>query len=140
MKIEYFGKVYVALMSGYFLISGFSALFDIDSKLSRIGLNAVDLDGKVAFILIYCSLMVGIGLSIILIAYLSKTWFYSAALATSILCSFILFRFVGSYMVGTVTELQLTYMLTEAVEAGIGMFLLVKSNHVVQASNKRVNN
>jgi len=140
MKIDYFGKVYVALMSGYFLISGFSALFDIDSKLSRIGLNAVDLDGKVAFILIYCSLMVGIGLSIILITYLSKTWFYSAALATSILCSFILFRFVGSYMVGTVTELQLTYMLTEAVEAGIGMFLLVKSNHVVQASNKRVNN
>jgi len=51
--IESFGKIYVALMTGYFLICGFNALLDIDSKLTRIGLSTIDLDGKVAFILIY---------------------------------------------------------------------------------------
>ena len=73
MKINVFGKIYIALMSVYFVISGFNALLDIDSKLTRIGLSAIDSDGKIAFILIYCSLMIGIGLSIALLYYFSKT-------------------------------------------------------------------
>ncbi len=65
-------------MSLYFVVSGFNVLLDIDAKLLRIGLSANDLDGKVAFILIYCSLMVGVGVAISLLFYLSKTWLYSA--------------------------------------------------------------
>ena len=47
MKIDIFGKLYTGIMSVYFIISGMNALLDIDTKLARIGLNAVDQDGKV---------------------------------------------------------------------------------------------
>lgn len=54
-------------MSLYFVVSGFNVLLDIDAKLLRIGLSANDLDGRLAFILIYCSLMVGVGVAISLL-------------------------------------------------------------------------
>ncbi len=57
MKVDTFGKIYAGIMSLYFVVSGLNALLDIDAKLTRIGLSANDLDGKVAFILIYCSLI-----------------------------------------------------------------------------------
>jgi len=131
MKVEVFGKIYAAIMSIYFMLSGLNALFDIDAKLARIGLTANDLDGKVAFILIYCSLMIGIGIAIALIAYMSKSWVYSAVLATTIICSFIFFRLIGSFIVGEVTNVQLSFILVEVIEAGIGMFLLLKSKKQV---------
>lgn len=40
MKVDLLGKTYVALMSVYFIASGFHALFDINSKLARVGLSA----------------------------------------------------------------------------------------------------
>ena len=127
-----FGKVYIALMSVYFVVSGFSALLDIDSKLARIGLSAIDSDGKIAFILIYCSLMIGIGISIALLYYFSKTWEYSALLASIIITSFISFRLVGSYMEGGLSNTQLSFLVVELLEVAIGIFLLYKSGKLNQ--------
>jgi len=127
MKINVFGKIYIALMSVYFVISGFNALFDIDSKLARIGLSAIDSDGKIAFILIYCSLMIGIGISIALLYYFSKKWEYSALLSSIIIASFICFRLVGAYMVGALINTQLSFLGVELLEVAIGIFLLYKS-------------
>jgi len=127
MKINVFGKVYIALMSVYFVISGFNALLDIDAKLARIGLNAIDSDGKIAFILIYCSLMIGIGISIALLYYFSKKWEYSALLASTIIVSFISFRLVGAYRVGSLSNTQLSFLGVELLEVAIGIFLLYKS-------------
>ena len=132
MKINVFGKIYIALMSAYFVISGFNALLDIDSKLTRIGLSAIDSDGKIAFILIYCSLMIGIGISIALLYYFSKTWEYSALLASIIIASFISFRLVGAYMVGGLSNTQLSFLGVELLEVGIGLFLLYKSGKLNQ--------
>ena len=127
MKIDLFGKIYIGAMSLYFIISGFNALLDIDAKLARIGLTAIDLDGKIAFILIYCSLMIGIGLTIALLFYFSKTWFYSTLLASTIIVSFICFRLIGSYLVGEISNTQLSFLSVEIIEAGIGIILLYKS-------------
>jgi hypothetical protein len=132
MKINVFGKIYIALMSVYFVVSGFNALLDIDSKLARIGLSAIDLDGKIAFILIYCSLMIGIGISIALLYYFSKKWEYSALLASIIIASFISFRLVGSYMVGALSNTQLSFLVVELLEVAIGIFLLYKSGKLNQ--------
>ena len=134
MKIDLFGKIYIGAMSLYFIISGFNALLDIDAKLARIGLTAIDLDGKIAFILIYCSLMVGIGIAIALLFYFSKSWFHSALLASTIIISFICFRLVGSYLVGEVSNTQLSFLLVEIIEAGIGITLLHQSDRVRKAS------
>ncbi len=127
MRINLFGKVYIGIMSIYFITSGFNALLDVDAKLARIGLNAIDLDGKIAFILIYCSLMIGIGVSIALLFYISKTWIYSALLATIIIISFIFFRLVGSYLTGTLSDTQVSFLIAEIVEAAVGLVLLYKS-------------
>ena len=127
MKVDVFGKIYTGIMSIYFMVSGFNALMDIDSKLARIGLSANDLDGKIAFILIYCSLMVGIGVAISLMFYLSKTWIYSASLAVTILTSFVCFRLVGAVMVGEITSTQISFILVEVIEAAVGLFLIIKS-------------
>ena len=127
MKIDLLGKFYIGAMSIYFIVSGFNALLDIDAKLARIGLTAIDADGKIAFILIYCSLMIGIGITIALLFYLSKTWFYSAVLASTIIIAFICFRLVGSYLVGEVSNTQLSFLLVEIIEAGIGLTLLHQS-------------
>ena len=127
MKIDSFGKLYAGVMAMYFMISGFVALMDIDSKLTRIGLSATDQDGEIAFILIYCSLMIGIGVAISLIAVLSKTWVYSAILAVTIISSFIFFRLVGAAMVGELSNVQISFILVEIVEALVGLFLIVRS-------------
>ena len=127
MKIDLFGKFYIAAMSLYFITSGFNALLDIDSKLARVGLSALDSDGKIAFILIYCSLMIGIGISIALLYYCSKNWFHSALLATTIIISFICFRLIGSYFVGDISNNQLSFLFVEIIEAAIGIALLCES-------------
>jgi hypothetical protein len=127
MKTDMFGKIYIALMSVYFVVSGFNALLDVDSKLARIGLSALDSDGKIEFILIYCSLMIGIGVSIALLYYFSKTWIYSALLASIIIISFICFRLVGSYFFGGISNTQLSFIIIELLEVAIGITLLYKS-------------
>ena len=127
MRVDFFGKIYIGIMSVYFIVSGFNALLDIDAKLARIGLSAIDFDGKIAFILIYCSLMIGIGITIALLYYFSKTWVYSALLATTIIISFIVFRVIGSYLAGTFSDTQITFLLVEIIEASIGLFLLHQS-------------
>lgn len=134
MKIDTFGKVYTLIMSLYFVVSGINALMDIDAKLLRIGLTANDLDGKVAFILIYCSLMVGIGVAISLIYYLGKTWLYSATLAVTIMVSFISFRLIGGLMVGELSRVQLSFIGVELIEAALGLFLIIKSGQFKKSS------
>ena len=127
MKIKPLGEIYTLIMSLYFVVSGINALMDVDGKLLRIGLSANDLDGKVAFILIYCSLMVGIGVAIALIYFLSKTWLYSAVIAVTIITSFISFRLIGGLMVGELSEVQLSFIAVEVLEVVLGLFLIVKS-------------
>ena len=114
-------------MSLYFVVSGFNVLLDIDAKLLRIGLSANDLDGRLAFILIYCSLMVGVGVAISLLFYLSKTWLYSAILAVTIITSFIVFRLIAGLMVGELSQLQLSFIAVEILEVALGLFLIIKS-------------
>jgi hypothetical protein len=129
-NIDALGKTYIAIMSIYFIVSGLNALFDIDEKLARIGLVAADLDGEIAFILIYCSLMTGVGLAIGLIYYLSKNWTYSAVLAVTIVGSFIGFRILGMIMAGELTDIQLSFIFAEIVEVTIGLVLIIKSNKI----------
>ena len=135
MKINVLGKIYIALMSVYFVVSGFNALLDIDAKLARIGLSAIDFDGKIAFILIYCSLMIGIGFSIALLYYVSKIWQYSAIVALIIVSSFISFRLVGLYMLGDISNTQLAFLATELLEVAIGICLIYKSGKFNQPIN-----
>lgn len=137
MKFDLIGKLYTSIMSLYFMVSGFNALMDIDSKLLRIGLTANDLDGKVAFILIYCSLMVGIGVAIGLIAYMSRTWVYSAMLAVTIILSFILFRLIGSGIVGEMSSIQMSFISIEILEASIGLFIIYKSDFYQERTLKK---
>ena len=127
MKADFWGRMYIFLMSLYFIISGLNALLDIDAKLQRIGLSAVDLDGKIAFILIYCSLMIGIGVAILLIYYLSKTWIYSASLAVTIISSFICFRIIGASMLGEMTQVQLGFIGVELIEVLLGVIIITKA-------------
>lgn len=130
MKVDVLGKTYAGIMSVYFIVSGFNALMDIDSKLARIGLDAIDLDGKVAFILIYCSLMVGVGTAIAIIFYLSKTWIYSAVIAVTIITSFICFRLIGVVIVGEITSTQISFISVEVMEVAVGLFLIIKSRQL----------
>ena len=125
-KGDKFGFAYVGVMSLYFLVSGISVLFDVPAKLARIGLSAVDADGQIAFILIYCSLMVGIGVACLIIAFLSKSWVYSAVLATTIIVSFITFRLIGSVMAGGISETQVNFIVIEILEVALGGYLLLK--------------
>ena len=127
MKIDVFGKIYIALMSVYFVVSGFNVLWDIDAKLARIGLSAINSDGKIAFILIYCSLMIGIGISIALLYYYSKAWQYSTLLASTIIAAFISFRLLGAYMLAELSNTQGAFIAVELLEVTIGIFLLCKS-------------
>jgi hypothetical protein len=124
MKIDVLGKIYIAFMSVYFIISGVNTLMDVDAKLARIGLAAINPDGKIAFILIYCSLMIGIGIAIALLYYFSKTWVYSALLASILIASFMIFRLVGAYIVGDISNTQLSFLGIELLEVTIGIMLL----------------
>jgi len=134
MKIDFFGKVYISLMACYFITSAFNALLYLDEKLARIGLSAIDDNGKIAFILIYCSLMTSIGLSIALLFYFSKKWQYSALIATTTITSFICFRLVGSAMLGTLTSTQASFIVIELIEVSIGIFLLIKSKDILETN------
>lgn len=125
-KGDKIGSVYMVLMAGYFMVSGFSVLFDVPAKLARIGLTALSPDGEIAFILIYCSLMVGIGAAMGLIAYLSRSWVYPAVLATTIIASFIIFRLVGSVMMGGISDTQMMFIAVELLEVALGSFILWK--------------
>lgn len=118
------GYLYSYLMAIYFLISGISVLFDISGKLERIGLSALDSDGEVAFVLIYSGLMVGIGVASLLIQLLSKSWVYAAVLTTTIVGSFIVFRIVGSLMIGFLSSTQIKFLIFEIVEVAVGVLLL----------------
>lgn len=120
------GYLYTTIMAIYFLISGISVLFDVPRKLNRIDLSALNTDGEVAFILIYSGLMVGIGVACIAMQIISKSWFYSALLSTIIISSFIVFRLIGSSLVGTLSELQTKFLVFEFFEVMIGVLLLRK--------------
>lgn len=137
MNIELFGRLYTAALSLYFLASGLLALSDVDAKLARIGLAAIDNDGKTAFILIYCSLMVGIAAVMLLLYYLSKSWQYSAITAVTVIVSFICFRFIAALMQGEFSSVQIGFIATEMVEVAIGLGLVIKSKFLVHTSPSR---
>lgn len=124
MNVDRLGKVYTVIMSLYFIVSGLDAVLNIDGKLARIGLTAVNIDGKVAFIVIYSSLMVGLGVSIALLYHFSRSWRYSTILAVTIISSFICFRVIGSLMVGVFSTVHLSFMLIEICEVVFGVWLL----------------
>ena len=132
MKIDLLGKVYIALMSVYFIISGINTLMDVDAKLARIGLTAINPDGKIAFILIYCSLMIGIGIAIALLYYFSKKWVYSALLASILIASFMIFRLVGAYIVGDISNTQLSFLGVEFLEVTMGIMLINRSSKLTR--------
>jgi len=131
MNIELFGRLYTAALSLYFLASGLLALSDVDTKLARIGLAALDNDGKTAFILIYCSLMVGLAAVMLLLYYLSKSWQYSAITAITVIASFICFRLVAALMLGEISDVQLGFIATEIIEVAIGLALVIQSKFIV---------
>ncbi|PCJ92866.1 MAG: hypothetical protein COA50_15165 [Flavobacteriaceae bacterium] len=122
------GYLFTNIMTLYFLISGFSVLFDVPAKLKRIDLNAINSDGEIAFILIYTGLMTGIGVTSLLLQYFSGTWIYSALLTTIIIGSFIVFRIVGSIMVGSLSSTQINFLAFEILEVTAGVLLLTKEN------------
>ncbi|MBM1106950.1 hypothetical protein JQC67_12435 [Aurantibacter crassamenti] len=128
------GYLFTNLMALYFLVSGLSILFDVPAKLKRIDLNAINSDGEIAFILIYTGLMTGIGVAILLLQYLSGTWIYSALLATIIIGSFIVFRIVGSIMVGFLSPTQINFLVFESIEVTVGVLLLVKEKFKIPLS------
>jgi len=120
------GHLYATLMAIYFLTSGLSVLFDISGKLERIDLKALSSDGEIAFLLIYTGLMVGIGVASLAMQFISKSWIYPALLSTIIIGSFVLFRIVGSIMVGSLSTTQIGFLSFELVEVSAGILLLRK--------------
>lgn len=120
------GYLYTYGMAFYFLISGLSVLLDVSAKLKRIDLSAINSDGEIAFILIYTGLMTGIGVASLLLQYLSRTWIYSALLTTIIIGSFVIFRIVGSIMVGSLSLTQTNFLIFEVIEVTAGVLLLKK--------------
>lgn len=73
MNLDLFGKLVTGILCAYFIGSGVIAAIGLDAKLSRIGLQAINADGKIAFLLIYSSLMVGIGVAMALLFYFSNS-------------------------------------------------------------------
>lgn len=128
------GYLFANLMALYFLISGLSVLFNVSEKLERIDLRALNSDGEIAFILIYTGLMTGIGISILLLQFFSETWVYSVLLATIIIASFIVFRIIGSIMVGSLTTTQINFLLFEIIEVIAGILLLWKEKFKISFS------
>ena len=118
------GYLFSTLTAIYFLISGLSVLLDVSGKLERIDLSALNSDGEIAFILIYTSLMVGIGVASLTLQLFSKSWVYSSLLVTIIIGSFIVFRIVGSIMVGFLSSAQTNFLAIEIVEFVAGILLL----------------
>ena len=120
--------VITLVLALYFISSGLIAVLHIDEKLSRIDLKALSSDGKIAFILIYSSLMTGIGASMLAMYWLLKSWHPSLLLAATILACFITFRIIGSFLVGSLSDTQLTYILVELMEFGVVALLLYRAN------------
>lgn len=118
------GTAYALIMAAYFLVSGGSALLDVPAKLERVGLRAIDDEGQAAFIVIYGGLMIGIGVACLLIQRMSKTWFYSALLATTVLSSILALRVVGILVTGSLSSLHATYLVVEVVEVALGVSIL----------------
>ena len=114
MNYYVIAKAICALLSIYFVVSGLNVMLNVDAKLDRIGLAATNSDGKIAFILIYCSLMMGIGVAMAVMALVFKSVGPSLILAGVILFGFILFRFIGSAMNGEFTQTQIGYIATMA--------------------------
>ncbi|OUS26446.1 hypothetical protein A9Q99_18090 [Gammaproteobacteria bacterium 45_16_T64] len=129
MNVERIGKIVTAILCIYFVVSGFDALINIDEKLERIGLIANGVDGKIAFILIYTSLMVGVALAMMgqMIVFRSST--PPLIVASAVLLSFIVFRIVGSVMFDSMTSTQLGYIVTEMVELIIVVSILWKNRN-----------
>ena len=132
MNFQTISKIVCALLSIYFVFSGINAALNIDAKLDRIGLAATGTDGKVAFILICSSLMVGIGVAMSLLALVLKSPGPSLILASVILLCFIVFRIVGSFITESMTQAQVEYILIELVELSIVLFLLHKTGSFKQ--------
>lgn len=135
MNLDVFGKLVTGALCLYFIGSGVIAAIGLDAKLVRIGLQAIDTDGKIAFLLIYSSLMVGIGVAMALMFYFSSSWSQPLVLAGTILISFIAFRIIGSIIVGYVSKTQLGYMFTELIEVTIVLTLLIKSNSLTRKAS-----
>jgi len=76
--------------------------------------------------LIYSGLMVGIGVACLILLWMSKSWVYPTVLATTIIGSFIVFRLLGSLMVGHLSSTQVNFLTFEVVEVLLGVLLLVK--------------
>ncbi len=74
--------------------------------------------------------MIGIGVSIAVLFFYSKQWVYSALLGVIVILSFIIFRLVGSYLLGSLSGTQLSFLAIEILEAGIGIVLLKKKGRV----------
>ena len=127
MKINMIGNIVTWMISIYFILSGLLAAADVDAKLERIGLTALNDDGKIAFLLIYTSLMVGIGLAMLLILHVSNTWHFSLMLGGTIISSFVVFRIVGAITVGRLSDTQIAFIATELVELGIILLIFFKA-------------
>jgi hypothetical protein len=134
MNSNLIGKVVVWALAFYFIISGLLAAFDVDAKLIRIGLSAVNDDGKIAFILIYTSMMVGVGVAMLFMLYMFKSCRPSLVLAGTIVFSFIIFRIIGSFVIGEFSSTQIGFLLTEVVELVIILVILFKVGKEVEVS------
>ena len=67
--------------------------------------------------------------------YLSKAWLYSATLAVTINFSFISLRFIEGLMVGGLSNVHLSFIAVEILEAALGLFLIIKSTQSFQYSS-----
>lgn len=131
MKFDLLAKVIAGLLSIYFIASGLDAVLNIDAKLERIGLSAVSEDGKIAFILIYSGLMSGIGVAMAALGLFFRSATPPLILAATILLSFIVFRLLGSAMLGSLSGTQLGYIATELLELAIVLFALYKTRNTI---------
>lgn len=127
VSVSFWGKLYVLVVSIYFVVSGLNTLFNIDTKLARIGLEPVSEDGKIAFILIYCGLMVGIGVAMALLFFVSRSWVYSVWLGTIIIAAFVCFRLIGMLMLSFVSDVQISFLFFELIEVAVGVLIIWKS-------------
>lgn len=69
--------------------------------------------------------MSGIGVTCLLLQYFSKTWVYSALLATTIIGSFVLFRIVGSLIIGFLSQTPINFLIFEFIGVTAGVLLLM---------------
>jgi len=76
--------------------------------------------------------MVGIGAAMILLFYFSNSWEQPLVLAGTILISFVIFRVIGSFMVGYISNTQLAYIGTELIEFTFVVVLLIKAGRLTK--------